>query len=690
MTQQTASYPLYGGLDLVTPAMRLNPSRLIAGVNYESNSEGYRRIDGYERFDGRPKPSEASYWLINFDAGVATIAEGATVTGATSGATGTALIAMVVETGTFGGSDAAGYLILTNVVGTFQNNENLQVAAVTKCVANGTATEEGADNDTDNTTWLRDAIETARSAIQAVPGSGRIRGVWQFNGVKYAWRDNAGATACVMWKSTTAGWSAVSTGRYLKFTGGSAAVTVGQTITGATSGATGVVTGVALRTGTYGAGTAAGTFTFATITGTFQNAENLQVAAVTKAVASGADAAITFPAGGRYFFRNHNFFGASDRRRMYFCNGVGVAMEFDGTTLVPLYTGMTVDTPERITVHKNHLCLAFPGGSFQNSGTGDPYAWTPITGAAEIGMGDDITDFLEDVNGVLVIFARGKVGLLYGSSSADWSLDIIADQDTGALPFTAQRLGRPLYMDDRGVRNMSATQAFGDFKMGTLTQNVFPLLRTKKKNAITPIASVRVRGKDQYRLFFSDSTGITIYIGAKEPHITIFDLPLVVYTICSGEDSSGNEEIFFGSDDGYVYQMDAGTSFDGASVPAYCRPAFNNLDTPTQNKRFHKVTLDVDATPTVTLLMTAEFSYGDPDQPGASEISLDVSGGGSFWDETNWNEFYWSSATEGIAECHVDGIGTNMSFCVASNHTYEEPHTIHGATLHYSMRGLSK
>src|SRR3990167_8524062 len=99
--QQTDSFRLGGGLDLTTPAMVKNPGFLIAGVNHEPVVEGYARIKGHERLDGRPKPSAASYYVLNFDAGTATIAEGATVTGATSAATGKALIAMVVESGTF-------------------------------------------------------------------------------------------------------------------------------------------------------------------------------------------------------------------------------------------------------------------------------------------------------------------------------------------------------------------------------------------------------------------------------------------------------------------------------------------------------------------------------------------------------------------------------------------------------------
>ena len=70
-----------------------------------------------------------------------------------------------------------------------------------------------------------------------------------------------------------------STTYTLPFTGGGTyVIAVGDTITGHDSSATAVITGVALTSGTWGAGDAAGTLFFATQTGTFQ-AEDLDVGA---------------------------------------------------------------------------------------------------------------------------------------------------------------------------------------------------------------------------------------------------------------------------------------------------------------------------------------------------------------------------------------------------------------------------
>lgn len=688
MSQRPFQFRLGGGLDLVTPAIEKDPGVLIGCLNHEPVPEGYRRIAGYERLDGRPKPSDASYWVLNFDAGLAAITEGQTVTGATSGATGKALIDAVVSSGSYGASNAAGYLVLTVVSGTFQDNEALQVSGVTKSTANGTATERGASNDTDDTTWIRDAIETARALIGTVTGSGPIRGVWHFNGVTYAFRDNVGGTAGAMWKSSSSGWTAVSLGRRLRFTTGTGEITDGQTVTGATSGASGVVTRVARRTGSWGTD-AAGLLTFASITGTFQNGENLQVSGVTKAVANGADAAITLPAGGHYEFINHNFYGASDRRRMYGVNGVGTAFEFDGTVFVPLETNMATDTPNHLREKSNHLFLGFPGGSAQHSGIGDPYAWTPVLGASEIGMGDDIVGFADAPGDTLAIVTRNKVGLVGGTSSDDFYLDKMPG-DGGAIEWTVQSMSLPTMFDNAGIFNLAAVQTYGDFEAATMSRLIKPLIDKKKKDGVTPTASLKVKDKNQYRLFFSDESGIIMDLSGKRPQFGLIDYDLIVRCASSAEDSSGNEILLIGSDNGYVYQLDKGTSFDGSAINAYVRLAFNNLRSAQVNKRFHKASIEATGSPGVTLLVSADFDYGSEYLASVGEQSFEMSGSGGFWDEAEWDNFYWDAAVEGLAEAHIDGIGRNISIAIGSELTYADPYTLHGMTLHWSPRGLQR
>jgi hypothetical protein len=280
--------------------------------------------------------------------------------------------------------------------------------------------------------------------------------------------------------------------------------------------------------------------------------------------------------------------------------------------------------------------------------------------------------------------------VLYGNDSSDWDLRSLSD-DAGAIGGTVQRIGAPLYVDHLGVRSLTTTQAFGDFQLGTVTRMIEPLFTASREAGLTPAASLRVRAKDTYRLYWDDGSGIAIYFGKKEPEILPFNVGKVFTCMCSGEDSSGNEILFAGDDDGWVYQLDKGTSFDGASVPAYFRLPFNHLGSPSHNKKIHKVVIEATVpSPTAQIYITPDFSYGDPDQPSGMESLLDLKGGGGFWDAAFWDVFYWDAQVHGRGEAHVDGIGLNVSFAIISDLTYDKPHTIHGLTVHYSMRGLAR
>jgi hypothetical protein len=685
---QTAFFPLQGGLNLVTPPISTPPGHAISGLNYEPDVRGYARTQGHERYDGRPKPSAQSYWVLRFDQGTDDISEATVVTGATSGATGLTAFGITVETGAFGDGDAAGYMVLTQVTGTFQDNENLQVSAATKCVADGTADEAAAPDDETDAMWRQIVIENARGLIAEVPGSGPVRGGFVYNGDVYAFRDNPIATAGALYKATSSGWALQALGSTLLFDASVGEIFEGDTVVGATSAASGVVKRVALLTGAWGtAGT--GALVFASVTGTFQNNENLQVSSVTKAVANGTLTANTLPAGGRYECVGHNFYGAADRRRVYGVNGVGKAFDYDGTCLAFITTGMAADTPKHIAVFKQQLMLAFPGGSLQYSTAGEPHEWDAITGAGEIGLGEEITALMPDVQGAFVIFGKNNVAVLYGNDSTDFSLSVL-NSAAGCVEWTAQMIGTPYYLDDGGIRTLNATQAFGDFRMGSATQLISTIFRSKRAAGITAVASMQVRGRDQYRLFWSDGSGLCIYLGRKNPEALPFDYGVVATCCWAGEDDNGNEILFMGDGDGLVYQLESGTSFDGSEVNATIRFAFNNIGSPQQNKRFLNASMDVDAAPNTRLGMTAEFAYGDPNQPASQELLLTVSGSGGFWNEAFWDQFYWSSPVAGKAVKDIDGLGQNISIAVVSSETYRPPHTLTGMTLFFTYRGLAR
>lgn len=699
---------------MISSTLTVDPGRAILTSNYELNLDGRPRlIDGYEAFDGRPSPSDAVYYTLEFDTGSVEIEVEDILTGATG--SGEVLV-VEVESGTWAGGDAAGYVVLFNVTTGYVDDETLNVSGSPVAVANGTESLGGASNDTLDNIYTLAAIEATRDDIGEVPGSGDILGVWLFGGIGYAFRNNAGGTAAVMFKSSTSGWTACDLGRTIAFTsGGTTEIEEDDTITGATSGATATVKRIIVTSGTWAGGDAAGTLVLYSQTGTFQS-ENLDVGASSNlATIAGDSTETTLLPNGSYEFYTYNFGGHTGQRRMYGCDGVNKAFEWDGSTYVPITTGMTTDTPSHLVAHKGHLFLSFSGGSLQYSSLPAdptdpvfPYIWSAVTGAGELGIGDECTGMISLPN-LLAVFSRNSIRLLYGTTSDDFELYTHSDE-SGAIAKTVQRIGPGVFLDDRGITTLSATDAYGDFKANAVSKYIDPYIKTVKSLVQS---SMRVKSKNQYRLFLSNKSAITMTIEGNEiigfTRQLYEELPVCC---CSAEDSNGDEVLLFGSDDGYVYQMDKGASFNGEPIDATIKLHFNHLNSPSVVKRIRKIVLELDAPINTYLSASVEFDYGAEGNQG--ETFLTDSQGG-LWGVDSWDQFIWDGKSTSSQPLDIDGDGENFSLTIHHSGEWElqgldglpysfpfvfatersgitgaGSHTIQGYIVHYDMRKIQR
>jgi hypothetical protein len=62
-----------------------------------------------------------------------------------------------------------------------------------------------------------------------------------------------------------------------------------------------------------------------------------------------------------------------------------------------------------------------------------------IAGAGEIGLGEEITALMPDVQGAFVIFGKNNVAVLYGNDSTDFSLSVL-NSAAGCVEWTAQMI----------------------------------------------------------------------------------------------------------------------------------------------------------------------------------------------------------------------------------------------------------
>ena len=668
-----------GGLDQVSPAWKVSPGSFRIAQNYEIDiNGGYVDITGYERFSGQPAPSDAQYAILEVEI-TGSFEVGDDITGADSSATAT--VAAVVT----GDTD---YLVITKITGNFQA-EVLNVSASPEGNALGVQSVGAASTQKLNAQYLNAAADIYRADIDPPTGSGSILGGFTLNDVVYCFRNNAGGTAADMWKSTSSGWSQVALGYEIAFTsGGTYEIEDGDTITGATSSSTAVITRVVLESGSWAGGDAAGRLIYASQSAAFQS-ENLNVGANSNvATIAGDGSAITLLPSGRYEVKKSNFGGQAGTFRAYGCDGVNRGWEFDGTVFVPIDTGMTTDTPTHVAIHKLHLFFSF-ASSAQHSGIGTPYIWSLVFGAAELATGDSITNFRQEPGAqggaTLVIYNRNRINVLYGNDSSDWNL-VPYREEVGASAYSVQQIGITLFLDDRGITNFQTTQEFGNFAHSTISTLIQPFIN-EKRSLIS--ASCVSRNKNQYRLFFSDGSGLYVTLnGRKIMGITLVQFVDEVTCAWSDELSDGSEAIFFGSDDGHVYQMEKGTSFDGDSIDAYFYLHYHYSKMLRRNKRYIDVAIEASGTGYAEYSLGYELDYNGIDKSQGTAQNNVLSFAAAYWDIGNWDTGTWDGQTLRPAFHKLTGSAENIALVILKSSDYMKPIRFSGAMFRIIPRRL--
>lgn len=677
MAKNQATYP--GGLDQVTPSLALQPGALRDSINFEvSVNGGYGRIAGYERVDGRPAPSDAGFSVIEVDGFTNIPAVGDAVNQLTSAASG---VVAAIQNG-----PDNWYMVLTKLSGTPDFTHAWQITSGSLAI--GTAIAPSISLTAQQTAqYTAAAADIYRADIGAPTGSGAILGVLFLNDEIFAFRDNVGGTATDIWKATTSGWTTVTLYNTVAFTaGGTAEPADGETLT--QGGVTATVKRVMTQSGSW-VGTAAGVFVVTNPAGGNFAAGAATLTGGGTVTLSGAQAAITLQPGGNYEFSKGNFFGQAATRRAYGCDGANKAFEFDGTVYAPISTGLTDDRPNHIAVHKGFLFVSF-GSSALYSSPISPYRWSSVDGGGEIAQGDDITGFLtlpgNQSTATLAIFQHQTTSFLYGTDPSTWQ-EVTYNTGVGARPGSMQNLFDSFSFDDMGVVTLQSTLNFGNFNSATLTRNILPFIQANRTLVAT---SAIDRTKGQYRVFFSNGYALYLtvangtYLGAAP---VLF--PNAVTCADCDKTSEGEEVCYIGSASGYVYQMEKGTSFDGADITAFVTLAWDALKSPRVRKRFRAASIEVSGDSYAAIEFGYALGYGTPaiSQPSAIDIEANFSAapqwdGGITWD----SGFIWDGQTLSPSDVDMTGTAENVQVTLRSGTNYIAPYQINSIVYHWSAR----
>ena len=668
--------PCQGGWDLDTPTLSLPNGFVRDAQNFEVSQVkggGYRRSDGYERFDGQAAPSAASFTIIQLNSNG--LPEGPIPPEFIGGLPSTA-VGKIVWVG-------SNYIVLTEVVGTFAVGDNIFDIAANSL---GTMVAQTVVPTAQQIAqYTNAAADYYRSLILAVPGSGDTRGVavLPISGVDtvFAWRDNVGGTACDIYKATGSGWTAVPFFKEVQFTGGSGTIAEGDTLT--QGGVSATVKRVVHEQGSFLGASAFGRLIITTPSG-----GNFAVGAATTPSASltilAAQTTITIAPGGSYNFKTHNFTGQTTGKRLYGCSGVDRPFEFDGEIYVPLTTGSS-NVPRDLVIHREHLMFMIRN-SVIGSGPGVPYKINAAAGGFEFVLGDRVTNFLpqpgDTQNASLVITTESNVHTLYGTSALNWNL---VGQNSGVMGVyrTGARVNQSYWLDDNGITNLRASQEFGNFNASTISNNISSYIRERTSSVLGAIVNAE---KSQYRLYFTDMSALYCTI-VNNRLFGLMPQQLAHTFTCLWDGVSEQNKLYAGGSNGMVYQLDVGTSFDGEDIDAYLIFNWNATKSPRIRKRYRKAAVETQGGVYAAIQFGYNLGYGKRTAPqDAGRVYEVASSGVPFWDSFTWDNFYWDGNGISPTELEMRGVAENLQIVLRSGTDYIPSYTVNSILVHYSLR----
>mgnify|MGYP003113891662 FL=1 len=303
----------------------------------------------------------------------------------------------------------------------------------------------------------------------------------------------------------------------------------------------------------------------------------------------------TLSGSGRVRFAEYNFTGTD---KLFIVDGNDKPYIFTGTSLAK-QTSLASDFSgaDFVTLHLNRLFVAI-GSTIICSGAASSTSdnFSSSTSFQFDGTVTDMITFREQ----LIVFSQNSIKKLTGKTNSDFAILPITD-DVGAIaPDTVQEVGGDvMFLAADGLRLLGATERIGDFSLAVVSKTIQPEFAKFTGNS-TSFSSITIREKSQYRIFgfnagFTDDAALGI-IGTQfaaqggEGMAWAETRGINSFVATSSYDSE-TEFIYFANNDGYVYRLESGNSFDGGDISATYQSPFFPVNDPRIRKTFYKLIL---------------------------------------------------------------------------------------------------
>ena len=334
--------------------------------------------------------------------------------------------------------------------------------------------------------------------------------------------------------------------------------------------------------------------------------------------------------GGKARHVSHSISGAE---KTIFVDGANYPVEFDGSvnSLTALDSSSDLLAVAHVAVFKGTAFYA-KGGMIYFSAPLSVGDFSVANGAGSINAGSDVTG-LTVFRDQLIVFTQNTIKRITGTTAADFVVTPITDRIGCVNGDTIQEVGGDImYLAPDGIRLLSATDRIGDFGLDIasdpIAKDTFNFL-----NSTANYSSVLLREKAQYRIFaYVDSEQPETAKGLIATKFVSQGGSGIGWSTTSGikaytSDSAyiGNSEvILFANTDGYIYQMESGSSFDGEPIDAIYESPYMPISDPQVRKTLYKMTLYAEPTGSMELDVNIKYDFDIKTGNGIIQPPTDV------------------------------------------------------------------
>lgn len=247
----------------------------------------------------------------------------------------------------------------------------------------------------------------------------------------------------------------------------------------------------------------------------------------------------------RYQFITENFYGDPSLNSMYGVHGLERAFAYNGDYFYKIHTqpDASKDMPRSVANHHGHLALGFHGGRVDLSVVGEPYNYDGALGASSWAFGDKVVGLLPLSGTILGVFGSKSIWGISGTTVDNFATQVISP-NIGAIEYTITDMGFPIYANAYGIYTLSQTQEYGDYLGTPMSRDVSPWIRPRLLRKDTSdkevVCAWPVRGKNQYRMAFSDGYIMTMTMNGQ----AVPTFSKQKYFLTEETNNSGNISVF--------------------------------------------------------------------------------------------------------------------------------------------------